>query len=87
MEVHLVQLDPVKDKNEYQKVVGKVAKTASINIIKIVRVQKTTLFRTCTATKQRMDKKNGSNGTAAGRCANINPLGFNCRRFCGKNGE
>ena len=92
MEVHLVQLDPVKDKDEYKKIVDEVAKTAAINITKIERVQNPTLFRTYTVRKQRMDEKNGSNekrlfhGTTAGSCANINSLGFN-RSFCGKNGE
>ena len=92
MEVHLVQLDPVKDKDEYKKIADEVAKTAAINITKIERVQNPTLFRTYTVRKQRMDEKNGSNekrlfhGTAAGSCANINSLGFN-RSFCGKNGE
>ena len=90
-EVHLVQLDPVKDKDEYKKIADEVAKTAAINITKIERVQNPTLFRTYTVRKQRMDEKNGSNvkrlfhGTAAESCAKINSCGFN-RSFCGKNG-
>ena len=90
-EVHLVQLDPANNRDEYNKIADEVAKTSVIGITKIERVQNPTLFRGYMVKKQRMDEKKRANekwlfhGTTAGGCASINSLGFN-RSFCGRNG-
>ena len=89
-EVHLVQLAAISD--EFKKVAAEVAKTATLNIVKIERVQNPTLYKAYVVKRQRMDEKDGSrekqlfHGTAGASCTNINSFGFN-RSFCGKNGR
>ena len=91
-EVHLVQLDPVSNSNEYNKVADEIRKTASINITKIERVQNPGLYRAYVVKKEQMEQKNGANekflfhGTAKDSCSSINKFGFN-RSYCGKNGK
>ncbi|XP_078371828.1 protein mono-ADP-ribosyltransferase PARP14-like isoform X2 [Oculina patagonica] len=89
-EVHLVQLDPVNDANEYKKIEDAVRKTANVTITKIERVQNPAQYRVYIVRKEQMEQKNGSNekilfhGTDVGSCPSINKFGFN-RSYCGKN--
>ncbi|XP_031553945.1 protein mono-ADP-ribosyltransferase PARP15-like, partial [Actinia tenebrosa] len=90
LDLHMVVLDPVKHKKEYDDVKGAIEKTTSVNISKIERVQNPGLYSTYAVKKQKMDDQNRSNekklfhGTAAATCQLINHQGFN-RSFCGKN--
>lgn len=91
--VHLFQLDPVADDQEYKKVSDLFFKSSPLNkIVKIERVQNPTLYETYAISKQRMEKAGGSNemclfhGTKSTKCELINHKGFN-RSFCGENGK
>ena len=92
MDVHLVQLDPINQATEYNKVADEIKKTVTITITKIERVQNPGLYRAYVVRKDQMDQKKGGNekflfhGTAQGSCSSINKFGFN-RSYCGKNGE
>lgn len=91
-DVHLVQLNPIIQATEYNKVADEIKKTASITITKIERVQNPGLYRAYVVRKDQMDQKKGGNekflfhGTAQGSVSSINKFGFN-RSYCGKNGE
>jgi len=91
-EVHLVELDPTSNSNEYNKVAEGIRKTASISITKIERVQNPGLYKAYVVKKDQMEQKNGANekllfhGTAQGSCSSISTFGFN-RSYCGKNGK
>ena len=91
--VYVYQLDPVKDAQEYKRVSDNFHQSCTNNIIKIDRVQNSTLYGTYAIYKQKMDKSKdrGSNemclfhGTKGPKCDLINHKGFN-RSFCGENG-
>ncbi|KAL9974244.1 hypothetical protein ACROYT_G011259 [Oculina patagonica] len=89
--VHLFQLDPVADAQEYKKVSDPFLKSCpDKKIITIKRVQNPALYHTYAVFKQRMEKRGGSNemclfhGTKSAKCELINHKGFN-RSFCGEN--
>ena len=92
--VHLFQLDPRKDAQEYKKVRDQFYQSCTQRIIKIERVQNPTLYGIYAIKKQKMDKERaqGSNekllfhGTKGPKCELINHKGFN-RSFCGENGK
>lgn len=90
--VHLFELDPSKDVQEYQYVQARFQKTCGNQILKIERVQNPVLYRTYAIRKQNMDEGKGSNeqwlfhGTPGTNCPHINRSGFN-RSFHGKNGK
>ena len=91
--VHLYELDPAKDSQEYQKVHDAFkASCPSNNILKIERVQNPALYATYAIRKKKMDEGNGSkemslfHGTTGESCMMINHTGFN-RSFHGKNGK
>ena len=93
MTVHLVELDPEKDSQQYKRVQDRFQQTCSGNqIAKIERVQNPALFGSYMIRKQKMDETKGSNeqwlfhGTPGNNCKLINHTGFN-RSFHGKNGE
>lgn len=92
MTVHLVELDPVKDSQQYAHVQNQFQQTCSNQILKIERVQNPHLFGSYMIRKQKMDETKGSNerclfhGTPGDNCKLINHKGFN-RSFHGKNGE
>lgn len=93
MTVHLVELDPDRDTQQYKNVQDRFQQTCSgIPIVKIERVQNPTLFGSYMIRKQKMDETKGSNekwlfhGTPGDNCQSINRTGFN-RSFNGKNGE
>lgn len=93
MTVHLVELDPEKDSQQYKRVQDRFQQTCSGNqIVKIERVQNPALFGSYMIRKQKMDETKGSNeqwlfhGTPGNNCKLINHTGFN-RSFHGKNGE
>ncbi|XP_078364642.1 protein mono-ADP-ribosyltransferase PARP14-like isoform X2 [Oculina patagonica] len=88
--VHLYELDPSTDAQEYQKVQKQFQQTCGNQIVKIERVQNPALYGTYAVRKQKMDEGKGSNeqllfhGTPGDNCALINHTGFN-RSFHGKN--
>ena len=92
--VHLFQIDPTKNAQEYKKVSDKFHQSCPNNIIKIERVQNPTLYGAYAVNKQRMDKAGGEgsnemclfHGTKGAKCELINHKGFN-RSFCGENGR
>lgn len=90
--VHLYQLDPSRDVQEYQDVQSRFQKTCGNQILKIERVQNPVLYGPYAIRKQKMDEGKGSNenwlfhGTPGENCALINHTGFN-RSFHGKNGK
>lgn len=90
--VHLVQLDPIKDAQEYQSVQSRFQQTCANAIVTIQRVQNPALYGTYAIRKQKMDEAKGSNekclfhGTSGETCQLINHTGFN-RSFRGKNGK
>ena len=93
MTVHLVELDPEKDSQQYKRVQDQFQQTCSGNqIVKIERVQNPALYGSYMIRKQEMDETKGSNeqwlfhGTPRNNCKLINHTGFN-RSFHGKNGE
>ena len=90
--MHLYQLDPTNDANEYQRVESRFKKSCSNHIVKIERLQNPDLYRTYAIRKQTMDEANGSNeqwlfhGTPGGNCQLINHNGFS-RGFHGNYGK
>ena len=72
-DLHLVQLEPAKNQQEYDGLLAAVIKSSAINIVKIERVQNPELYNHYMQRKQKMDDKDGSKG-------------FN-RNYCGKNGQ
>ena len=93
MTVHLVELDPEKDSQQYKRVQDRFQQTCSGNqIVKIERVQNPALFSSYMIRKQKINETKGSNeqllfhGTPGDNCKLINHTGFN-RSFHGKNGE
>ena len=93
MTVHLVELDPEKDSQQYKRVQDRFQQTCSGNqIAKIERVQNPALFGSYMIRKQKMDETKGSNeqwlfhGTPGINCKLINHTGFS-GNFHGKNGE
>ena len=92
--VHLVQLDPVTNAQEYTNVSNQLHNTCGNNICKIERVQNPALYRAYIVCKQKMDKAGGRgsnemslfHGTKGQKCQLINDKGFN-RSFCGENGK
>ncbi|XP_015771569.1 PREDICTED: uncharacterized protein LOC107349890 [Acropora digitifera] len=90
--VHLYELNPAKDSQEYQKVQDAFKLSCPNNIIvKIERVQNPALYATYAIQKKKMDEGNGSkemslfHGTTGESCMMINHTGFNMC-FHGKNG-
>ena len=92
--VHLVELDPVTNAQEYTKVSDQFRNTCRNNIMKIERVQNPALYGAYIVYKQKMDKAGGRgsnemslfHGTKGQKCQLINDKGFN-RSFCGENGK
>jgi len=90
--VHLYQLDPTTDAQEYQRVQNQFQQSCGNHIVKIERVQNPALYGTYAVRKQKMDEAKGSNehclfhGTPGENCQLINHTGFN-RSFHGKNGK
>ena len=92
--IHLFQLDPTTNSEEYKEVSADFHKTCPNKIIKIERVQNPTLYGAYALNKQRMDKAGGRgsnemslfHGTKGDKCKLINDKGFN-RSFCGENGR
>ena len=91
--MHLYELNPANDSQEYQKVQSVFkASCPSNNIVKIERVQNPALYATYAIRKKKMDEGNGSkemslfHGTTGENCKMINHTGFN-RGFHGRNGK
>lgn len=82
--VHLVELDPVNNAQEYQEVQNHAQKTchSKIMILRISRVQNPALYRTYAMRKKKMDELKGSNekrlflGIPGSKCQQINETGF-----------
>ncbi|PFX14652.1 Poly [ADP-ribose] polymerase 14 [Stylophora pistillata] len=82
--VHLVELNPVYDAQEYQEVQNHTRKMchSKIMILRIARVQNPALYRTYAMRKQKKDKEKGSNeqrlflGIPGSKCQQINETGF-----------
>ena len=84
--MHLYQLNPTNDANEYQRVESLFKHSCSNHIVKIERLQDPALYRTYTIQKQRMDQANGSNEQwlfheTRGNYQSINHTGFNINSF------
>ena len=93
--VYLASLD--EESKEYKRVQGKFLKSlheTRVNIIKIERIQNSSLYFPYVMKKQSMDARNGSlenerelfHGTDYYSVKSINMQGFN-RSFCGRNGK
>ena len=90
--VHLVQLDPMQNRDEYNNVQGHFQLTEPDGqIVTIKRVQNPGLYGMYAVNRKKMDERKGSNekwlfrGTAAKNVKDINTKGFN-RSFAGANG-
>ena len=74
MTVHLVELDPKKDSQQYKRVQDRFQQTCSGYLVKIERVQNPALFGSYMIRKQKMDETKGSNeqwlfhGTPGNNC-------------------
>ena len=93
--VHLFQLDPIMNAQEYKKVSDQFHKTCPNNICKIERVQNPALYERYIVCKQKMDEAGGGgsnemnlfHGTLGQKCQLINHKGFNGTSVCGENSK